>query len=78
MSSKKQLTLFGGFARKKYKYFVYANPQNDYENYVERYCLRNGGKTKQKVVEDAQSSWNDVKTDKEAISLLYEREKNLS
>jgi len=41
------------------------------------FCV-GGGKTKQKVVEDAQSSWNDVKTDKEAISLLYEREKNLS
>ena len=62
----KQQTLFGGIAKEKSsKFYVYRDPKNDYECFIERYCLRNknGFVPKQQLVKNAQEAWS--KHDKE-------------
>ena len=50
----------------------YKNPKNDYECFIERYCLREKSRlkasfTKQKAVERGQTEWKGLKRDSEVI-----------
>ena len=52
---KRQVTLFNTFAREKTnEYVIYKKPNNDYECFVERFCLRNKkpGMTDKKILTD--------------------------
>ena len=59
--SKKQVTLFG---EKSNKFVCYKDPQNEYECFIERYCLRNWaegkGDKKDQIVKNAQDAWKNT------------------
>ena len=64
MSKKKQTTIFGLMAKQK-TFYCYENPSNDYECFVERYCLRNKGSgiDRRNLIDEAISVWQkDYKT----------------
>lgn len=44
-------------------YFIYNDPSNDYEHFIERYYHRNrqSGKVKQTVPKEAQAEWKKLK-----------------
>ena len=44
-------------------YFIYNDPSNDYEHFIERFYRRNrqSGKQKQAVLKEAQVEWKKVK-----------------
>ena len=62
---KRQITLFNTFAREKTKeYVIYKKPNNDYECFVERFCLRNKPGTsmmnKKTLTDKANELWREV------------------
>ena len=65
--SKRQINLFGYFAKEK-SHIVYKDPKGNYEKFVERFCLRQrckeSSKSKQALVEEAQTAWKLVSKDK--------------
>lgn len=73
----RQVTLFGTCAKEKTnKYIIFKKTLGKYQEYVERYCLREKKKlkkaTKKDLFRDAQCAWKLIASDIAAQDLFLE------
>ena len=74
----KQLTLTGYVLQESSQfrpgYFIYNDPSNDYEHFIERYYRRNrqSGKEKQAVLREAQVEWKKLKVNPAELRQYFE------
>lgn len=72
MSKKVMLTGYfvQGSSKFRLRYYVYSDPANDYEHFIERYYHRNhqSGKTKRSIIQAAQIQWKQfIKTNPDEL-----------
>lgn len=74
----KQLTLTGYVLQESSQfrpgYFIYNDPSNNYEHFIERYYRRNrqSGKEKQAVLREAQVEWKKLKVNPAELRQYFE------